>query len=480
MQIFKAFVSLWTNKYHYIVKANTEIEAKDKLHKEGYSILSIKKVDNIQDSGKKFIFKASLNWIDKSGAVIAKDIFKVYYKLTNWLKYKILEIYPEEEKNSTREEKNAILKNLEEQYKIFKEFNTEEKNIKKIVKKYEKKDNLDSKTHKTFYMYKQLNKTHEIVELVLDKLREFIDKKIILDLNNENLDSLWGIYNNFVKVKKSTNIIKLKQIWELALMKIGNIILFEIEKYKDLKNEEKVEKYRKELKNINILLKKIESKKYLREKRVDFLKLIKDFFDSEKNKQKDKDIFLDKSTSSYLKTLVLIRKYKEKKMENNKNILKNIYLFLFPEFILKYFYNSKEKLEQKENLLLRKEVINQNLIILQNKANNTFQIKAKFKKIQSYIFWPIKHLLVIINISWFYIILFYSIFFTFLNIKNYVFEYEFRINYLWLFYFLLFFLFLYCLKFSQKYISVWFKWLFVSIMNFFIFWLIFVFWLINF
>gem|GEM_PF-6378798 len=169
-------------------------------------------------------------------------------------------------------------------------------------------------------------------------------------------------------------------------MKIGNIILFEIEKYKDLKNEEKVEKYRKELKNINILLKKIESKKYLREKRVDFLKLIKDFFDSEKNKQKDKDIFLDKSTSSYLKTLVLIRKYKEKKMENNKNILKNIYLFLFPEFILKYFYNSKEKLEQKENLLLRKEVINQNLIILQNKANNTFQIKAKFKKIQSYIF----------------------------------------------------------------------------------------------
>gem|GEM_PF-5140562 len=106
------------------------------------------------------------------------------------MKYKILEIYPEEEKNSTREEKNAILKNLEEQYKIFKEFNTEEKNIKKIVKKYEKKDNLDSKTHKTFYMYKQLNKTHEIVELVLDKLREFIDKKIILDLNNENLDSL--------------------------------------------------------------------------------------------------------------------------------------------------------------------------------------------------------------------------------------------------------------------------------------------------
>jgi hypothetical protein len=39
-------------------------------------------------------------------------------------------------------------------------------------------------------MHKKLNKTHEIVEMVLNKLKEFIDKKIILDLDEEKLESL--------------------------------------------------------------------------------------------------------------------------------------------------------------------------------------------------------------------------------------------------------------------------------------------------
>ncbi len=480
MQIFKAFVSKETKKYNYIIKANSEIEAKDKLHKEGYSILSLKKIDKIEDSWKKFVFKARLNWIDKSWAVIAKDIFKVYYKLVDWLKYEILEIYPEEEKNITEEEKSNLLNDLKEQYKIFKEFNTDEKKIKKVVKKYEKKENFDSKTHETFYMHKELTKTHKIVEMVLNKLKEFIDKKIILDLNSDKLESLWWIYNNFVKVKKSTNIIKLKQIWELALIKIWNILIEEIEKYKNLENYKKIEKYRLELKNINILLKKVESKQVLKEKKLSFFKLLRNFFNKEKTNKKQKDIFLDKSTSSYLKTLVLIKKYKEKSKENNKEILKKIYLFIFPEFFIKKIPKTKELLEKKENLLLRKEVIDQNLVILRKKADKNSKIWKIIIRIKSFILWPITSLLKIITISWFYIILFFSIIFILFWVKNYLFWEELKINFLWVFYFLAFFFFLYSLKFSEKYINKWFKWLFISIANYCIFLLLLFFWIINF
>jgi type II secretory pathway component PulF len=50
MLLFKAFVSKETKKYNYIIKANSETEAKDKLHSEGYSILSLKKIEKIEDS----------------------------------------------------------------------------------------------------------------------------------------------------------------------------------------------------------------------------------------------------------------------------------------------------------------------------------------------------------------------------------------------------------------------------------------------
>jgi type II secretory pathway component PulF len=44
------------------LKANSKEEVKNKLHKEGYSILSIKEIEEINDNKKiKFYFKAFKN-----------------------------------------------------------------------------------------------------------------------------------------------------------------------------------------------------------------------------------------------------------------------------------------------------------------------------------------------------------------------------------------------------------------------------------
>jgi hypothetical protein len=74
--------------------------------------------------------------------------------------------------------------------------------------------------------------------------------------------------------------------------------------------------------------------------------------------KKEEKVWLDKETHSYIKTLVLLKKYEEKKQEVDKEY--NKYLFSF-KFL---FWNNKEK---KEALQLKKMVIKQNISILKAK-----------------------------------------------------------------------------------------------------------------
>jgi hypothetical protein len=53
---FKFIVSKNQKRYDLILQSNTEIEARDKLHKEGYSILNVEQIDNLDILGSKFLF----------------------------------------------------------------------------------------------------------------------------------------------------------------------------------------------------------------------------------------------------------------------------------------------------------------------------------------------------------------------------------------------------------------------------------------
>gem|GEM_PF-1332010 len=88
---------------------------------------------------------------------------------------------------------------------------------------------------------------------------------------------------------------------------------------------------------------------------------VKNFFKSNKEK-------IDKSSYSYLKTIILIKKYKIKKEKNDKELEKLFLNLRFP---------SKEQKEKKTHLLLKKKVIKQNISLLEAK---------KLGKVYSYTF----------------------------------------------------------------------------------------------
>jgi hypothetical protein len=118
------------------------------------------------------------------------------------------------------------------------------------------------------------------------------------------------------------------------------------------------------LKQTNILLKKIGSKDQFIEKDKDLKYIIKNYFHNLKEslllKISDKKIFLDKETHSYVKTLVLYKKYKEKNEELRKELLANAIVFIYP------VGNNKDK---KDLLLAKRAVISQNLSLLKAKIN---------------------------------------------------------------------------------------------------------------
>jgi hypothetical protein len=116
------------------------------------------------------------------------------------------------------------------------------------------------------------------------------------------------------------------------------------------------------LKETNNLLKSVWSKEQIIEKDKDIVYIIKNNFEKIKQFFIDtktvEKIWLDKETHSYIKTLVLLKKYEEKKQEVEKEY--NKYLFSL-KFL---FWNNKEK---KESLQLKKLVIEQNISILKAK-----------------------------------------------------------------------------------------------------------------
>ncbi len=494
MKLYKCFISLWTQKYNFILKANSKEEVKNKLHNEGYSILSIKEIDEIkEDSKTKFYFKALNSWELKTWTVLAKDIFKVYFKLRDWLKYEILELYSEEDKNSSLANKREILKNLEEQYNILKKINNK-KSKNKQIKKQVKINNNDIKDYSNFFMHKKLDKIHKNIEEVLDIVKNFLDKKIIKDLNFEEEESLDENYNNIVKVKNSTNIIKLQLIWEKILEKLWLILVKRIDNIEQNKlevDEKYLQKLKENLDIINKLLKKLDSKIILREKSRDFKFIMKSFFEKLKKNTPKKllDIrvttsdIIDKTSNSYTKTLLLIEKYKQKKKENTKDLIRHFYILFFPEIILLKFSNNKKIkkiIELKDKILLRRDVIDQNIRILKVKIEKNNLIMLKLKKIFNFFIKIISNILDVITKYAFFLVFSFSIFFILFNLANYYNITKLNLNYKGLFYFIFFSIFIFFLRSIKKKISQGFRWIFLSFLNFIFFIILLVFWTINF
>jgi hypothetical protein len=71
---------------------------------------------------------------------------------------------------------------------------------------------------------KELDETYKFIDYVLSKLGHLLERPDTF-ISPEQRDILHKVYNSIIQFKKTTNIAKLKEIGELALLKIGEIEL---------------------------------------------------------------------------------------------------------------------------------------------------------------------------------------------------------------------------------------------------------------
>ncbi len=454
---YKLSVTKDWKKYNIILKAENEAVARERVHNQGFSILGLEEIWEKEKIWNVFIFEwINKKWELKVWKIVGNDIFKAYVKLRKDLEYDVLKITSEEDKNISEKKKLNILNDLKEEYKLFYSSNKKEK-IDELREKLDK-EKTEKKKMESFHLKKKLYETNKLIELVLEKLEQILSWKIQVRLDLEKKEKLEFIYNTIVKLKKSTNITKLKEVWEKALLKIWEL---ELEKVEETKNEEN----RELLKEINKLLKQIGSKEQFIEKDKDIKYQLKRIFNNfkesfkQKNKKvKEENVWIDKNSHSYMKTLLYLGKYEEKLKENNGYILKNLLKII------------KDK-NLREMTFLKRSVIKQNILLL----------KAKLKwKIYSYTFMKkgidkiISSLLNFFNtirIYLFIIIVIYTILFIiYVNLN-----FNFRIidyNYDWLYIFLMLFAFYILLYLSRN--------IFLILINFVIFSFIVIFGVINF
>ena len=454
MKKFKASVSKWESKYSIVMEWENIEEVKQKIHKEWYSILNLEDFIETSTLWEKFLFIAKDNWEIKKWAIIWDDIFKAYFKLRNWLKYNISEFYLERDKDLDTNSKEKLLKSLDEQYNIA--------ILKKEVNKWKIENNQEKTNDKldNFYMKKELEESHKIIDLVLSKLKSILESTTY-NISDEEKEKYKLLYNNIIKLKNITNIPKIKEVWEIALMKVWNLELTLIEK--DKTNNSKLL-----LGETNKLLKQIWSKNQIIPKNKDLKYIIVNFY----NEAIKPILFpnkvnlvesIDKNSYSYLKTKVLYEKYNNKLKENQKEILKNLIKIIFP------FWDSKTI---KEHLFLKRKVIKQNIVLLGLKISwrkfsytdiiNWYLGNANIIKYISDLLWKS-----ILNI-----ILIYSI--IYIWYLNYLFYTSniFKINYEWIYIVLFLSLIFFLVKFS--------KWIFSFLFNSAFFYFIIIFFQVNF
>jgi len=417
---FKIAVSKDGKKYNIVFKAENEAVARERVHNEWYSILSLELVTDKHDIWDTFVFEWYKWWEFKHWKIVWNDIFKAYVKLRKDLEYDIQLIYSENDENFSIEKKLKIIEELKEEYDLYYSSWKKEK-IDEIRDKI-KKEKEENKKLENFYLKKELEDVNKLLEIVLLKLEKMISGQWIITIDQIKAEKLKIIYNEIIKLKKSTNISKLREVWELALLKIWNIELQEVEK---TKNKENIEL----LKETNKLLKKIWSKDQFREKEKDLVyqfnflvSNIRNFFTEIKNERK-KNNKVDKESHSYIKTLLYLSKYKDYYKENTKLIIKNFY---------KFFYD-KEFIEE---LFLTRSVIKQNIILLKAKEKwlniSYTYLKKGINKIIDAFIWFFQ----LLNKYIFFIILMYTtIFIIYLNIWFYIDNLDY--NYNGIFYFLI-------------------------------------------
>lgn len=434
MPNYKISVSKENKRYTIIFKAENEAIARERVHNEWYSILGVEEIELKEKIWHAFIFEWYKNWELKHWKIVWEDIFKVYVNLVKNLEYEIYALYSEKDKDISLKEKDKIIEELKEEYDLLFKNRKKDKIDElrdKIKKEREENINIDN-----FYMKKKLEDTNKLISHVLSKLESLIIWNSIVKLNLEQKQKLENIYNSIIKLKKSTNISKLREIWEVALQKIWKLELENLEVTKDEKSREFLNETNKLLAQFGSKDKFVEKEKTVWYQFEQISSYIKNLFSNIKKKKVKKEE-IDKESHSYIRTKLYLNKYEEKLRDNTIYTLKNFF---------KLFFNKNLR----EINSLKRSVIKQNIFLL--KARLKWQVISYsfISKWIFWVFWVIYYFFDFFRKNLFYIIFIYVISFIFFFSFWNLFWLNLDFNFDWIFLIILLFISYIFLSLSKK------------------------------
>jgi len=397
MQSFQAVCAKNNQKVELVVKNNSLEEARQALHNQGYSIITIKEADETENRGKVFYFDIILDGHKKNGQIQSTDIFKAYIKLVNDLHYQVISIY--EDINATEEEKRFTTSKIHSGYLLYLEQNT-----KKEVKKEEKIEQT-TQVQATYtdisdtFVGKELQKYYILIDKILQKIENIL-QIYGQDIESERKEKLQDFLITLKQLKNTTNIDKLRIIAESVLIKIWELEL-------ELLQTNKIKEKQNFLSETNELLKKFGSWERITNPETDIYKKIQtiiteignNFFVKKEIINGEKKI----DTQSYIfyKNLRELNIYKEKLHTTQKDLFLAIIFF------------QKEKITR---LSIRKKLIVQNIQLIEKRIKN---VKFSYTSIVNwfqYYLDVIIFLLKTIGNYMVYIIYVYSLFFVYFSL----------------------------------------------------------------
>lgn len=455
MPNYKVVVSKDNKRFNIALKADNELAAREKVHSEWYSILTLQEISENEQIGATFVFEWYKMGQFKHWKIAWNDIFKAYVKLTRDLGYKVDYIYSEKDEDLPLERKEKIVKELEEEYKLF---YGSEKNQKKVEEvKTNPKENIDVST---FYINKELEEVNALIFNVMEKLKQIVSWEYLPNIDLDTKEKLKQVYNEIVKIQKTTNISKLREVWELALTKIWELELAQVEATKTEQNREL-------LKKTNKLLKELWSKKQFIEKEKDLWYQTKKLFwavkevfwgDSSSWKKSKKADYLDKESYSFVKNRLYLNKYKARYKENTKFIIKNLFKILINK-------------EMREEILLERNVLKQNIDLFRAREKWVNASYTYIKKWLGKLFNAFLDFFKSLNYYIFFVLIIYSVVFMLYFATSRFIEFPWY-NFDWIFLFITLIL---------AYISIYTaKNILILFINFVILAFIIIFWVINF
>lgn len=174
MQTFQAVCAKNNKKIELIVRYNSLEEARVDLHKQGYSIIDIKQIEERETIGQVFYFEILLDGKKKSGQIQSGDIFKAYIKLVDDLKYNVVAIY--EDINSSPEEKAFVTSKIQASYLLYKQQNTKKEGIKEVKIEQTAQKTNDASDISLSYVGKEIQTYYGLIDKILLKIETLLVK----------------------------------------------------------------------------------------------------------------------------------------------------------------------------------------------------------------------------------------------------------------------------------------------------------------